>query len=147
MENLNLTTKVFLYTWIYAICLSPIFIVVSKFIDGNFNLYYLLGFILGVFVSLFSFSLIVKSTKRMMSKQRDAKIQSSYVSSYIVRLLVYGIVLFVAYKSDSLSWVTTAIGFFSVKIVIIIMTFFLKIDFSEQKTEDKSQKDGGFANK
>ncbi len=137
MKECHYKTKVFIYTWIYALILSPIFFIVSKFIDGNFNTYYLIGFLLGVVVSLFSFSLIVKSSKKISEENKN--IQQSYFFTYIIRLLIYGIVLFVAYESKNISVITTALGFFSVKAVIVIMIFILKEEDVEKKAANNEE--------
>ncbi len=120
MDNTERNTKTIFFTWIYAVALSPIFLLISLLIDKKFNTEYLLGFLLGTVVSLFSFSLIIKVVKNAMKKEKNEKVFLPFFLAYLVRYSLYGIVLYVAFESDNISWITTAIGFLSVKIVIIL---------------------------
>ncbi len=119
-------TKIIISTWIYAALLSPLFFLASLVIDSELHAKYLLGFLLGTVISLFAFSLIIKTVKKTIQKGKNEKVVGPYMFAYFIRILLYTIVLYVTYQSDTISWITTVFGYFSVKIVIILLTLFSK---------------------
>lgn len=84
---------------------------------------YLYGIWFGSIINLLNFRLMYLSTKKAMTlSMRGA--QSHIVINYLIRYMIYGLVLIVAAKADYISLYTAILGFFIVKIVIISDAFY-----------------------
>lgn len=99
-------------------------IVLSLFIVGILLIvmengkFYALGMFFGSSISVLSFILMAFSIKR--SVQMNPKRAYGYsVKNYFIRYFIYAVVLTIAALADYLSFVTTALGLFIIKFVIL----------------------------
>lgn len=84
---------------------------------------YLYGIWFGAIINLLNFRLMYLSTKKAMTlSMRGA--QSHIVINYLIRYMIYGLVLIIAAKADYINLYTAILGFFIVKIVIISDAFY-----------------------
>lgn len=84
---------------------------------------YIYGLLFGMVINLLNFRLMTLSIKKALSLN-PAKAQGYAVGNYLVRYLIYGIVLYIAATADYLNLLSVIIGFFTVKLIIISDTFF-----------------------
>ncbi|WDV46080.1 ATP synthase subunit I [Clostridiaceae bacterium M8S5] len=93
---------------------------------------YVKGLIFGSSINVLNFRLmsitLAKSTQ--MNKKR---IMAYVMGNYMIRYVIYAMVLAISVVADYLSFYTTALGFFMVKIVILSDTFF---DLIYKKTKN-----------
>lgn len=84
---------------------------------------YVYGLLFGMVINLLNFRLMSLSIKKALSLN-PGKAQGYAVGNYLVRYLIYGIVLYIAATADYIDLLTVIIGFFTVKLIIISDTFF-----------------------
>lgn len=85
----------------------------------------ILGYILGTLVSVVSFKLMGNTVSKAVSKEPSKA--TTYTSShYMLRLGIYGLILFVAAKADYLNILSTAFGLTMIKNIIVFSTIFNK---------------------
>lgn len=84
---------------------------------------YLYGMFFGSAINLLNFRLMYLSTKKAMSLNMKGA-QVHIVINYLIRYMIYGLVLIVAVKADYLSLYTVIAGLFVVKIVILSDAFY-----------------------
>ncbi len=84
---------------------------------------YILGLLFGMVINLLNFRLMSLSvTKALTYNQGRAQMYATV--NYLVRYLIYGIVLYIAATADYIDLLSVVIGFFTVKLIIISDTFF-----------------------
>lgn len=84
---------------------------------------YALGMIFGSSISILCFMLMGSSIKKAV--HMDPKRAYGYsVGNYFIRYFIYAIVLIIAALADYLSFVTTALGLFTIKFVILSDTIY-----------------------
>lgn len=84
---------------------------------------YLYGLLFGSVINLLNFRLMYLSTKKAVTlSMRGA--QSHIVINYLIRYMIYGLVLIVAAKADYINLYTAILGFFIVKIIILSDAFY-----------------------
>ncbi|MBZ2174922.1 ATP synthase subunit I [Schnuerera sp. xch1] len=83
----------------------------------------ILGFVFGTTISILGFKLLENTINNSIKMSPDRAYRYT-IFHYFVRYLIYGIVLIVAAIANYLSFVTTAIGLFMIKIVIITYTIY-----------------------
>ena len=84
---------------------------------------YINGLVFGSIINLLNFRLMYISIKKAVSlPARKAQVYAT--TNYMIRYLIYGIVLVVAAKADYISIYTTVASFLLVKIIILSDTFF-----------------------
>lgn len=113
MEDLSkFKNKIF----IYGVLVMLIMEVISLPFLG-FNLKFLYGLLLGTAISIVNFNIMTFATVRML------KTGKSYLAAvnYIIRLLIYGGVFYVAIKTDNLSGLGCILGFITTKVAIYIV--------------------------
>lgn len=79
---------------------------------------YILGLIFGAIINLLNFRLMSITLKKS-SNMDPGKIMAYIMTNYMIRYLVYGIVLYISAIADYISLLTVVIGFFMVKVAII----------------------------
>lgn len=80
----------------------------------------LLGLYLGTLISVLFFRLMYINALKAVEK--DARSSKRFtINNYFIRLILYGIILFVAYKNPNLNFYTTAIGFTMIKFSILFI--------------------------
>lgn len=84
---------------------------------------YLYGMLFGAIINLLNFRLMYLSTKKAMSLSIKGA-QSHIVINYLIRYMIYGVVLIVATKADYINLYTTILGFFVVKMIILSDAFY-----------------------
>lgn len=83
----------------------------------------LLGLYLGTLISVLFFRLMYRNAIKAVEK--DAKASKRFtINNYYLRLLLYGIILYAAYKNPNFDFYTTAIGFTMIKFSILIVEVF-----------------------
>lgn len=84
---------------------------------------YILGLIFGSIINILNFRLMSLSFSKSV-KMPQHKVMPYVTANYMIRYIIYGIVLTISVVADYLSLLTVIIGFFMVKAVIISDTFF-----------------------
>lgn len=97
---------------------------------------YVYGLIFGTVINLLNFRLMSLTLEKSV-KMPPAKITSYVVANYFARYMIYGVVLGVAAIADYISLITTILGIFMVKIIILSDTFY-DIMFKKHKNRKKS---------
>ncbi len=114
IEQIKIKAGCVPFVWIYTIVIALIMWAITRdFMLWPFN------FILGSAVSLFNFTLLVN----YVNKTRPEALKKGMFLNYLLRFAMYGIVLGVVFYRDGVDgmW-PTVIGFFSLKIVLLIYT-------------------------
>lgn len=93
------------------------------------------GFLLGAVINLLNFRLMSLAFIRM-STMPVQRVQGYAMAQYMIRYSIYGVVLFLAFRSPTTNGIATACGYFLVKSIILADTVL-------QRVQDKSQKKGG----
>lgn len=84
---------------------------------------YITGLIFGMIINLLNFRLMSLSITKALSMDL-AKAQRITIGNYMMRYIIYGIVLYVATIADYIDLLSVVIGFFTVKLIIISDTFY-----------------------
>ncbi|WP_425446174.1 ATP synthase subunit I [Dethiothermospora halolimnae] len=84
---------------------------------------YVYGFIFGTLINVLNFRLMALTLKKSI-KMGKKQIMPYIVGNYIIRYSIYGLVLIIAAKADYINFITTALGFFMVKIIILADSFY-----------------------
>lgn len=92
---------------------------------------YIYGLLFGSIINILNFRLMYLSTKKAMSLGMKGA-QRHVVTNYIIRYIIYAIVLIVAVKAEYLSMYTVILGFFTVKIIILSDAFYDTIKFRKR---------------
>ena len=79
---------------------------------------YVLGYIFGVSVNILTFKLMERSVEKAVTME-PSKAYGYSVKQYMIRYLIYAIVLTVGALADYLSVLTIVLGLFMIKIVIL----------------------------
>lgn len=85
----------------------------------------ILGYIFGTLISLISFKLMGNTMNKAVKKTPSRAITYT-ASHYVLRMTIYGFVLFVSVKADYLNIISTFIGLIMVKNTIVLSTIFDK---------------------
>jgi len=93
------------------------------------------GFLLGAVINLLNFRLMSLAFIRM-STMPVQRVQGYAMAQYMIRYSIYGLVLFLAFRSPTTNGIATACGYFLVKSIILADTVL-------QRVQEKSQKKGG----
>lgn len=93
------------------------------------------GFLLGAVINLLNFRLMSLAFIRM-STMPVQRVQGYAMAQYMIRYSIYGVVLFLAFRSPTTNGIATACGYFLVKSIILADTVL-------QRVQEKSQKKGG----
>lgn len=111
MDN-NLHRRIIGTTWLYVLVVSIIISIIFR----NDMRSYTVGFILGSFTGLLNYTIIIKFIGNMNFNKNVA---AKAFSNYIFRLIIYGVVFYLA-LSSGFNILTTVFGFISVKIGIVL---------------------------
>lgn len=84
---------------------------------------YIYGYLFGMIINILNFRLMSLSIKKALTL-KEGSAQKYAVSNYLVRYIIYGIVLYIAAVADYLDLLAVVLGFFTVKLIIISDTFF-----------------------
>ena len=84
---------------------------------------YLYGMLFGSIINILNFRLMYLSTKKAMALNMKGA-QVHIVVNYLIRYMIYGLVLIVAVKADYINLLTVILGLFVVKIVILSDAFY-----------------------
>lgn len=79
---------------------------------------YVLGMVFGSSINILCFILMGITTKKAVLME-PSKAYGYTLGNYFVRYIIYFVVLFIAAKADYINFVTTILGFFMIKIVIL----------------------------
>lgn len=79
---------------------------------------YIYGFVFGGSISILGFKLLEQSTKKAV-KMKEAGARTYMVANYIVRYLIYGVVLVVSAKADYINLLTAVLSLFVIKAVLV----------------------------
>ena len=95
---------------------------VILFVISAFNMKVFLGLIFGSIIATFNVILLAKSIEKAVTMPAN-KAQIYTTSTYLLRMLIVGIVLVVSIKAPHLSVIGVVIGLISPKFVILIKPF------------------------
>ncbi|MBS4536446.1 ATP synthase subunit I [Clostridium sp. D2Q-14] len=84
---------------------------------------YVLGLIFGGIINLLNFRLMSITLEKSLNMPQG-KIMPYILANYMIRYLIYGIVLTIAALADYLNFLMVIIGFFMVKVIILLDTFY-----------------------
>lgn len=84
---------------------------------------YIYGFTFGVIINVLNFRLMSLSIKKSL-KLNLGSAQKYTVGNYLVRYVIYGIVLYIAAVADYIDLLSVIVGFFAVKLIIITDNFY-----------------------
>lgn len=93
------------------------------------------GFLIGAIINLLNFRLMTLSLIRTATMPQN-RIQGYAMGQYMIRYTIYGIVLYLAFRSPSTNGIATACGYFLVKSMILA-------DVLIQSLQGKTGKKGG----
>lgn len=88
------------------------------------------GIVFGGSISILGFKLMAMSITSSANMLED-KAKKHVVINYMIRYVIYGVVLVVAAKADYINLLSTVLSMFVIKIVILSETFF---SFMKNKT-------------
>lgn len=100
---------------------------------------YIYGIIFGVCINILNFRLMSLTLERAV-KMPQHKVMPYIVGNYMIRYIIYGIVLIISAIADYINFYTAVLGIFMVKIVILADTLYgilKKIFIGKQKISDK----------
>lgn len=83
---------------------------------------YIYGLVFGMTINILNFRLMSLSIKKALSLSEGGA-QKYTMGNYLVRYVIYGIVLYIATIADYIELLTVILGFFTVKVIIISDTF------------------------
>lgn len=84
---------------------------------------YVLGLIFGSIINVLNFRLMSLTLAKSMNMPQS-KIMPYIMANYMARYFIYGVVLAIAAIADYLNFYTVVMGFFMVKIIILVDTFY-----------------------
>lgn len=84
---------------------------------------YILGLVFGSIINILNFRLMSLTLSKSVTMPQH-KVMPYVSANYMIRYIIYGIVLTISVLADYLSLLTVIIGFFMVKAVIISDNFF-----------------------
>lgn len=84
---------------------------------------YVLGLVFGAIINLLNFRLMSITVAKSVDLPQG-KIMPYIVANYMVRYLIYGVVLTIAALANYLNFLMVIVGFFMVKIIILSDTFY-----------------------
>lgn len=113
---------------IYTILMAMISEVISLLVIG-FNIWFAGGLVVGTAVTVFNFHLLVLSGEKVISEQRAMPV----VGGYFVRLVIYGVVFFVATRFGLAASVGCAIGYVTLH-ASIMFTYLIVYGLFKKKT-------------
>ncbi len=117
----------------YGLIVSIIIFVVELIIH-SFYFKYSISFVIGIFTSFICF-MINSFTVTKVTENPESKIKFYVISSYLLRLIIYGVVLYLVYISPLKYGIFTCFfGFLSIRICILIVYNIL------EKYQDKTRK-------
>lgn len=97
---------------------------------------YVLGFIFGSGINILSF-LLLNNTLKKAVQMDPSKAYGYATANYMVRYFIYFIVLGISIVADYLSFITTILGLFTIKIVILSKAFYDTIKGRVKKQRKK----------
>jgi len=95
---------------------------------------YVYGLVFGSVINVLNFRLMALSLEKSIYKSPD-KITIHVMGNYIIRYMIYGIVLSIAAIADYISLLTVILGFFMVKLVIVSDTLYDTLKGTFKKKE------------
>lgn len=112
-----------------VIALALILIGIIFFVFSNPKPY-IYGLIFGTTINILNFRLMSLTLEKAVTKRAN-RIKGYVMGNYIIRYIIYGVVLYISVIADYISFVTVVIGFLMVKIIIISDAFcdIIKIKF------------------
>ena len=117
----------------YGLIVSIIIFIVELIIH-SFYFKYSISFVIGIFTSFICF-MINSFTVTKVTENPESKIKFYVISSYLLRLIIYGVVLYLVYISPLKYGIFTCFfGFLSIRICILIVYNIL------EKYQDKTRK-------
>lgn len=84
---------------------------------------YIYGLFFGMAINVLNFRLMSLSIKKSLSLDLS-RAQKHTTVNYMMRYVIYGIVLYIAAIADHIDLLSVIIGFFTVKFIIITDTFY-----------------------
>lgn len=84
---------------------------------------YIYGYVFGMIINILNFRLMSLSIRRSVTLTPKGA-QRHAVTGYMTRYLTYGMVFYIAAVADHINIYTVALGFLTVKIIIISDTFY-----------------------
>ena len=118
IEKENLTFTIIKKTIVYGLIIIGIMFLGIK----NYKAY-ILGFVFGTSISILGFKLLDNTIKKAVTMD-PSKAYGYSIAHYFLRYTIYFIVLLISAMADYLSFPTTVLGLFMIKIVIVISTIY-----------------------
>lgn len=97
--------------------------IIAIFIFASQPKPYIYGLVFGMIINILNFRLMSLSIKKALSLNEGAA-QKYAMGNYLVRYLIYGIVLYIGAVADHINLLAVVVGFFTVKVIIISDTFY-----------------------
>lgn len=98
---------------------------------------YIYGLAFGTSINLLNFRLMSLTLEKAVTKGTN-KVMGYVMGNYMVRYIIYGVVLYISAIADYISLFTVVIGFFMVKIIIISDTFYGIIKSKNKRDSKKN---------
>lgn len=107
-------------------CLLSLIITAAAFIFVQDKMRFAYGIFFGTAIS----NLMFLQTANALSKasaMAPSQAQRYVASRYIIRMVIYGAVLFISLKADYINVIATVVGFLTVKISVLFLSIMKKI--------------------
>jgi len=129
----NYQQKIIVRALLLALILSGIFLIFSPNPKE-----YIYGLAFGTSINVLNFKLMAITFEKAVNMPQN-RVMPYIMSQYLIRYIIYGIVLIVSAVADYISLYTAILGLFMVKIVILSTSFYDMI-FGRFKKEKKASK-------
>lgn len=126
----------FIFQIIKKVFILILIVIGVIFISLNNPKPYVLGFIFGSSIDILTFILLNNTLKKAV-KMEPSKAYGYATANYMVRYFIYFIVLAISIIADYLSFITTILGLFTIKTVILSKAFYDTIKGIIQKQRKK----------
>ena len=109
-------------SWLIMLSVSILLIFISLLFFKDELWYKLsLSYLLGAMTNIFAFNLLKNNIANISSNTKN--VISGSFSNYLVRLMIYGFVLFISFNNDKLNPYIVLSGFLTVRIAIYIYSW------------------------
>jgi ribose/xylose/arabinose/galactoside ABC-type transport system permease subunit len=130
----DLQLKLYKYTLLAALVIS---VLVFFIIQNPVPMIY--GIIFGTLISILSFRILALTLEKAV-KMPPARAQIYAMSRYFLRMIIYGVVLYISIRADYINVMGTIIGLLIIKVVILITNLLNDISFYKKIFRRKEEK-------
>lgn len=134
--------KIIIYTWVYVILGFFILLIVSLIWFKEQLMRLPISFVLGWATNLMCFTMNVKIIDFVL-KNGAKNAKTIFVLINVLKLLIYGLILTVAYLAPGLEIFSAFVGMLAVKITLYFKTLIVEPIVAKRKKSKEEPKDGG----